>query len=100
MCYTLGFWWPLVNHDTTRVLLVRRDPDSIFRSFCRIGWREDTQSDRRAVLRRISSHMQAAERSITDLAIPHIVIDYQEYADKADEVANRLSSVLGPSHEE
>ena len=36
LCYTLAYWWPLLDHETTRVLLVTRNNKEIIQSFNRI----------------------------------------------------------------
>ena len=91
LCYTLGYWWPLVDQNSTRVLLVRRDVESIFRSYCRIGWRKNSEINRQDVIDKISSHINAVERVINDLQIPHIVIDYRDYAKDSEKIAKMIS---------
>lgn len=94
LCYTLAYWWPLVNQESTRVLLVRRDAESIFSSFCRMGWREKLQEHELDVIERIDSHLQAAEKAIRDLNIPHVEINYRDYSKDADNVAKLLSDTF------
>jgi hypothetical protein len=44
-CYTLAYWWPLLNPDTTKVLLVTRRTQDIWRSFVRTGWRAEASNE-------------------------------------------------------
>ena len=97
LCYTLGYWWPLVDQSNTQVMLVRRDPEETFTSFARIGWREDTASDREEVFQRLADHINAAEAAIRESAIPHIEINYSDYRQDPDGVAAQLSSAFGLS---
>jgi len=91
LCYTLGYWWPLMNPATTAVLLIRRDPEEIVRSFRRLGWR--TSDDCRAeVLERVQNHLAAAERAIEALAIPHLAVDYADFHSRPAETAARISA--------
>lgn len=61
LCYTLGYWWPLLNHETTSVLLLKREPKEIYNSFIRLKWRSTSQQDKKDVILRIQKHMDAAE---------------------------------------
>ena len=80
LCYTLAYWWPLFNHDTTRVLLACRDAGQIWNSFLRLGWRQDTETERADVFERVERHIGAARATIDAFDIPHIEVDYAEYA--------------------
>lgn len=91
LCYTLAYWWPLVNHSNTVVLLLKRDPKQIFQSFLRVDWRRNTSKDKQDTFKRVDEHMAAAERAIEKLAIPHITIHYSDYAQQPDEIARRMS---------
>lgn len=90
LCYTLGYWWKLMKPEETGVVLIRRDPEDVFRSFRRMGW-SDSDADREQVTRRIIEHQQAARRTVEALKIPHINLDYAEFKGAPEEVARRFS---------
>jgi len=94
LCYTLSYWWPLMDADTTRVIVIKRDPESTYRSFIRLGWREPSQASRLEVLARIEDHMRAAESALKELEIPHEVVAYEDFGSRPAEVASRLSALL------
>lgn len=94
LCYTLGFWWPLLPAETTRVLLTRRDPEAIWRSFVRLHWREPTAEARADVLERIEAHLRAATATIARLGIPHLELSYEDFAADPSAMARRLSDFL------
>ena len=94
LCYTLGYWWPLLDPATTRVLLVTRDPRSIWRSFVRLGWRDNSEANRRDVHDRVDAHIHAARRAIEGLSIPHLNIDYDRLLAEPDAMAERLAEFL------
>lgn len=95
LCYTLGYWWSLVQQDNTGVLLVRRDPQEIFRSFARIGWRADSAPDREETLQRLANHIAAAKEAMRLLEIPYVEVDYADYRDDPERVARLLSDEFG-----
>lgn len=94
LCYTLGYWWPLLDPSATAVLWLTRDADHVFQSFLRVGWRKDA-AERGEVAERVRAHMVAAERAIKQFKIPHIKLDYQEFADRPEETARTLSDLCG-----
>jgi len=91
LCYTLGYWWPMMDRKTTRVLLLRRDPAQIYNSFVRLKWRQPGQAARDEVDALVRAHMQAAQIAIARYDIPHIVVDYAEFAGDGETTARRLS---------
>jgi hypothetical protein len=95
LCYTLGHWWRLMDPDRTRVLLLRRDPDAIHRSFVRLGWRDSTAESREDVLRRVDDHLAAARWAIERFEIPHVEIDYEDFQNRPDFVASLLRETFG-----
>ena len=98
LCFTLPFWWRLMDPATTGVLLVRRDPTQIYRSFRRKGWCQEASDEQLERVRtRTQQHLAAATRAIDSLAIPHVVVDYAEYEQNADSVAQRLNDFFGVS---
>jgi hypothetical protein len=94
LCYTLPFWWPLARGDSTRVLLIRRDPEAIWQSFVRLRWREATAEAKADVLSRVVDHLTAAEEAIARLGIPHLEVRYEDVADHPEAVAKRISDFL------
>ena len=94
LCYTLGYWWPLLPADRTRVLLTRRDPEGIWQSFVRLHWREPTPQARVDVMERIGSHLEAARSTIARLDIPYLEVGYEEFAADRVALAARLSAFL------
>ena len=95
LCYTLAYWWPLLDHESTAVLFVRRDPEETFKSFARIGWRESNEAGRKETYQRMADHVAAAEDAIRSLDIPYVEIDYSDYRDSPERVAAVLSELSG-----
>jgi hypothetical protein len=94
LCYTLAYWWPLMNSATTAVLLIRRDPEEILQSFLRLGWR-DGEAARTEVTARAHSHLGSAERAIERLHIPHLSVDYADFEARPAQTAARISAFFG-----
>jgi hypothetical protein len=88
---TLGYWWKLLDPDTTGVVFAARDIEDILNSFLRMGWCEDEASSKQEALRRINQHLQAARDAIAASQVPHITINYREYLQDPENVARRLS---------
>lgn len=97
LCFTLAYWWRLLDPERTVVVFVRRDPAAVHRSFLRRGWCRSGRSERAAVLARVRQHTDAAATAIDALGIPHAVIDYGEYLTAPDTVAQRLNALCGLS---
>lgn len=97
LCYTLGYWWPLLESKETCVLLTRRDPESIWQSFVRLHWREPTPEAKQDVLMRIDRHLRAAADAIARFSIPHLEVLYEEFSGDPKETARRLSDFVGVS---
>jgi len=95
LCYTLGYWWPLLNPETTRVLVLRRRPEETWNSFLRLDWREFNEEARVDVYQRINHHLTTAMETIERLSIPHIVVHYDEYSESPMAVANRINTCMG-----
>ena len=94
-CYTLGYWWPLMNPETTAVLLVTRRASEVRRSLLRANWGDAPSGDKTAYLKRIEDHIDFARRTIRDLDIPHIEIDYGDYSSKRQDTAEKLGQYFG-----
>ncbi len=95
LCFTLPYWWKLMDPRTTGVLLVRRDEAEVYRSFLRMGWCDDARPARERCRARIERHVRAAKEAIARLSIPHITVDYADFLDRPDEVAPRLAEMCG-----
>lgn len=94
LCYTLAYWWRMMDADTTAVLLVTRDPKDVWRSFQRINWGNARAKNKSEFIRRIKNHIAFARETIKRLDIPHVEIDYSDYARDPDEVARKLSATF------
>ena len=94
LCYTLSYWWPLMDPLTTRVVVVRRDSAAILHSFQRLNWRSKSATDQTDVLRRIDDHVAAATRTIDALRIPYLEINYSDYFSSPALVARKLSETF------
>ncbi len=91
LCYTLGYWWPLLNPETTRVLLLKRNSNEIYQSFLRLKWRAATPQSKIDVINRTKAHISTAEEAIKHYNIPYIEINYSDYKNNPDETAKKLS---------
>jgi hypothetical protein len=94
LCYTLAYWWPLLNHKTTAVLLLTRNAEHVFKSFLRMGWRKSA-TDHDEVVARLAAHISAAEHAIRELHIPHIEVAYEDFESKPEETARKISDFFG-----
>jgi hypothetical protein len=94
LCYTLGYWWPLLNPETTAVLLLTRNPEHVFKSFVRVGWRKN-EADRPEVDTLLAAHMAAAHHAIRRYKIPHIVLAYEEFETQPEQTARKISGFFG-----
>lgn len=88
--YTLGYWWPLMDHERTVVILTQRDPGDVRESFRGMGWpvRDD-------LLERVEEHFANAQRVAQDMDIPHTVVHYADYLKRPDDVARRIGRLVG-----
>ena len=94
-CYTLAYWWPLMNPENTSVLLVTRDPTEVRRSLLRTKWGAVSASEKRQFIRRIEDHIAFARKTIERFDIPHIEIDYRDYARRPKEMAHEIGRYFG-----
>ncbi len=90
LSYTIGYWWPLLEPHNARVLLLKRDPEEIYQSFLRLKWLELNKDDKEAALQRIIHHMEAAQSAVEQFDIPHVTVDYADYANAADTTARKI----------
>jgi hypothetical protein len=96
-CYTLAYWWPMMNPKTTGVVLVRRTKAAIYRSFDRLDWRRPIAAGKDDFYARIDDHLGAAMDAIRTFDIPHLEIDYDEFLDAPERLADRISGFFGIS---
>lgn len=96
LCYTLDYWWPLLDRETTRVLHVTRDAGEIFRSFQRVAddWHVTVAMEEAVIRQRIDEHRESAARILAKHDIPHLTIDYAEYESAPGKVAAEISELL------
>jgi hypothetical protein len=90
LCFTLPFWWKLMDSRKVGVLLIRRDPRDIYNSFQRIGWCRRGAGEEARVRELNQQHLAAAEGAIRELSIPHIEVEYTEYVRDPERVAKRM----------
>jgi len=90
LCYTIGYWWPLLDHSNTRVIFLKRDPKQIYSSFIRLNWRERGQDGLDDVMKRIDDHLSNAEESIIRFSIPHIEVNYSDFGVHAERISNKI----------
>lgn len=95
LCFTLPYWWKLMDPDRTAVLLVRRDPADVYRSFRRKEWCGRGEGEREATLALVERHAAAARRAVAALDIPHATVDYGEYERDLEGVARRIAETFG-----
>lgn len=94
LCYSLGYWWPLLNADNTCVLLLKRNPLEIYNSFVRLKWRQNNKKDKLETLQRIKNHLDFAEQAIEKFNIPHICINYADFETKPVETVNAINAIF------
>jgi len=93
LCYTLGYWWRILNPETTGVVLVTRDPRSIYQSFLRLKWRDRSPEAEADVVARVQDHLSAARRAIDTQGIPHVVVSYEQCSQEPEIVARSLTGL-------
>jgi sulfotransferase family protein len=98
-CYTLGYWWKLLDPAATGVFITKRDPTSIYRSFLRLGWRQPSAEAEADVRGRVNAHLAAAWRAIEAFDIPHIETSYDACLEYPDDTARIMSTFTGTTIE-
>lgn len=100
LCFTLPYWWRLLQDGSTRVLLMRRDPRDIYASFQRMGWCGRSRRERARVYGLVRQHIGWAERGLERYDIPYLALDYAQFvADPvrtADELGSFFRVQIGP----
>jgi hypothetical protein len=92
LCFTLGYWWKLLDPAQTAVFLIDRDPEQTLHSFRRVGW---GAGERDVMLQRIRRHARAAAEAVESLHIPHLAVLYEDYLRRPEEVARRINDLFG-----
>jgi hypothetical protein len=92
LCLTLSYWRNLVPADLP-VVLVRRDPEAVYRSFRRMGWADASAAASADVLDRVSQHLAEAERTIREQDIRHVALDLDRFRREPERVAAELSTL-------
>lgn len=95
LCFTIGYWWKLMEPENTGVLFLRRNPKEIYQSFLRLQWCKPDKQSREIAMRRIKHHMDYAEKILKNNNIPHIVIDYSDYDKAPEQTARRIGEYFG-----
>lgn len=95
LCYTLSYWWPLLNPETTRVLFLKRDPNEIYNSFIRLEWRKPGNEAKQDVMQRVEDHLAAAELALKQLNIPFIEVNYADYKNQPEKTVLELNETFG-----
>jgi len=90
LCYTISYWWELMN-DNTGVLLLKRDHDEIYNSFIRLKWREKNNESKADVMKRIKDHISTAELALKKYNIPYISVDYSDFKNNPVDTANKIN---------
>lgn len=94
LCFTLPYWWEVLDHESTVVYLTTRDERHAHSSFLRKGWAEPGSLEKRRVTRLVRQHARAAREVVDSLGLPHVRIDYSEYSRDPEAVADKLSTAL------
>lgn len=90
LCYTIGYWWPLINSDTTGIILLRRDQEEIYKSFVRLQWNTSDQS-KEEVIKKITHHIDFAEKTLNLNNIPYLALNYSDFSQRPEDTANKIS---------
>jgi hypothetical protein len=97
LCMTLGFWWPLLDRERTRALLVRRDKAAIHHSFEVQNWLKDGRLSRHEVYDRIDQHIEHALATMGRLGIPYLEVWYEDLLASPGPVIDRINAFTGAS---
>jgi hypothetical protein len=95
LCFTLAYWWRLMDPDRSIVFLTTRRVRDAYLSFRRKGWCRAGRRERHRVVRLLRQHREAAWAAVESLAIPHVAVDYAEYTQDPQALAEKLTAALG-----
>jgi hypothetical protein len=99
LCFTLSYWWKLMDPFRTRVVLVRRGFEQIHNSFVRRNWCTTGREAREQLRRRIERHLQAAEDAIRSQNIPVIEINYEDCISQPQAMESWVAAFCGAPRE-
>ncbi len=91
LCYTLNYWWPLLDQNNSVVILLTRKPEEIYQSFVRLKWRESTRQDKDECYQRIADHISHARKVITEQNIPFVEVDYSDFETQPQQTVDKLN---------
>lgn len=97
LCYTLAYWWPLLDHENTKVLLVTRNHNEIINSFKRVStsWQTTINLEDSNIEERINDHIASAREILTHYNIPFAEVDYSDYSKNPEKTASKISKLCG-----
>jgi hypothetical protein len=92
MCMTLGFWRKVLDLDSTRIILVRREPAAIYHSFVVQNWLRERPMSREEVYERIEQHVAAAREALDRHRLPFIEIWYEKLLAQPDPIVAQVNA--------
>jgi hypothetical protein len=95
LCMTLSYWANVIDWTNAGVVLTQRNAEDVYWSFRRKGWCSAGNVQRDKTIERIEKHASNAQATIDRLKIPHISIEYNEYHQQPEAVANRINEFAG-----
>lgn len=97
LCYTVGYWWQLINPETTAVLLIKRDPKEIYNSFLRVKWRTLSKADKADTYQRIADHIEFAETTLRTKGINYLSVNYNDFTTDAQSIVDKINATFNLS---
>ena len=91
LCYTIGYWWPLIDSSTTRIIFARRNSNDVCNSFVRVNWCKNTHEGKSEALLKINRHVNFAKQVLDSHNIPYLEVDYSDYEKNGEKVARSIS---------
>lgn len=102
LCYTLGYWWKLVEKNSTVVLLLIRTKEDIYNSFLRMKWRIPGKEAKKDTYLRVDQHIVAARKALELFNIPYFEVNYTDYNTDPIAVCQKINEAtalnLKPEH--
>ncbi len=93
-CFTLPYWWKLLDPGSVVAYLTTRNVRNAYPSFRRKGWCKRGAAERRRVTDLVMQHSLAARRAVAELRAPHVTVDYSDYTREPVLVARRVSEAF------
>ncbi len=94
LCYTFPVWSKLLNLDHTRCILLRRDPEAIYRSMVRRHWAQPHHT-LESVIKLRELHLDHAVRSLEAAGATWMEVQFEDYFADLEGVACKLSEFIG-----